>query len=305
MQTASQTRTNEGFRPTHLSGHTSHGEARAAGLGVEASTPEGWVTGRLEPAEGPPCLADFSKPELRRQLRQSVLDLRRAQIALRQTARADRDRRWLMATAGHDLRQPLQVMMLALESLTRRPERAAWISEVLRGEVCRLREGLDQLAAAAAAAPEDIAAPSLEAVQLADLFDTARARWTPIARAKGLNLRIVPSDLAVLSDPVLLTSITDNLVGNAIKYTERGSVLLGCRRAEAAVRLEVIDTGIGFDPKDLASLMQPFRQGDANSEGLGLGLSLVLRATRRLGHQLAARSSPGRGAHFVVTAPQA
>jgi signal transduction histidine kinase len=115
----------------------------------------------------------------------------------------------------------------------------------------------------------------------------------------------VQSDLAVLSDPVLLNSITDNLIGNAIKYTERGSVLLGCRRAEAAVRLEVIDTGIDFDPDDLASLMQPFCQGDANSEGLGLGLSLVLRATRRLGHQLAARSSPGRGAHFVVTAPQA
>jgi signal transduction histidine kinase len=108
----------------------------------------------------------------------------------------------------------------------------------------------------------------------------------------------------VASDPVLLGSIIGNLTRNAVKFTPSGGqVLLGCRRYESVVRIEVHDTGIGIPPERLRNIFEAFhRLEPARSDGLGLGLFVVNRAAELLQHQIDVRSTVGRGSCFTISA---
>ena len=110
---------------------------------------------------------------------------------------------------------------------------------------------------------------------------------------------MVPTRLRVHSNRALLSTLVGNLVGNAIKYTERGSVLLGCRRHGDTVAIEVIDTGIGMDTGE-NDLYDAFHQRDPGAEGLGLGLWIVRRTAETLGCTLRLRSRPGHGTRFEI-----
>ena len=101
----------------------------------------------------------------------------------------------------------------------------------------------------------------------------------------------------------MLTTILANLVGNAIKYTQGGGVLVACRRRGAALLVEVFDTGVGISPDSLDLAFEPFRQLNVTAEGLGLGLSIVRRTAELLGHRLLYGSTPGRGSRFAVEVP--
>ncbi|HYC05556.1 MAG TPA: ATP-binding protein [Azospirillaceae bacterium] len=223
---------------------------------------------------------------------------------------ANRAKSRFLAAASHDLRQPFQAMRLfhaLLEGdLTpdRRAEAVARLGEALAAGEDLLRALLDVSTLEAGQVKPELATVSIRAVLEAEL---AHAR--PLAAAKGLRLRLGPCGGAVLTDPVLLKRMLRNLLVNAIRYTERGGILVGCRRRGDRCRIEVWDTGIGIAAADQGRVFDEFYQvGNQQRDrrlGLGLGLSVVRRTAELLGHGLELRSVPGRGSVFALSAPLA
>ena len=130
----------------------------------------------------------------------------------------------------------------------------------------------------------------------------------PLAADKGLRLDVVPSKIWVRSDRRYLARSVQNLVNNAIQYTEKGRVLVGCRWRGDKVVLEVWDTGIGISKRDQQRIFHEFTRVDAASGagyGMGLGLSIVQRACAHLGHKVLVRSKPGVGSVFSIELPRA
>lgn len=257
-----------------------------------------------------------SEAEARRQLEAVNLDLdqrvRERTSALEQAVRraenADRVKGSFLATISHDLRQPLQGMAtfteLATKALTdANLRRLGEMAQASLRTSNRMLEDLVDLAqlesGVAHVDPQPVALRPL----LIRLVSDAR----PAAERQGLELRLVVPDLWVLSDAVRLQQIVQNLLSNAIKYTRQGKVLLGCRRSGDDLRIEVWDTGQGISPEHMGMLFEEFYQVDnpeRNSrQGIGLGLAIVDRTARLLGHPLAVRSEPGKGSVFSVTVP--
>jgi CheY-like chemotaxis protein len=141
------------------------------------------------------------------------------------------------------------------------------------------------------------------------LFDRIETTFASAAREKGLELRVMPSPSWVRSDPILLERILLNLVSNAVRYTVRGGVVVGCRRRAGAVRIDVWDSGIGIPRDQQRNVFGEFyrlpgaeRHG---ARGLGLGLAIVDRLCRLLDHPIELSSQPDRGSRFSVLAPLA
>jgi CheY-like chemotaxis protein/anti-sigma regulatory factor (Ser/Thr protein kinase) len=131
--------------------------------------------------------------------------------------------------------------------------------------------------------------------------------FEPIARRRGLRLKVARSAATVLTDPALVRRIVQNFVSNAVRYTRQGTVLVGCRRRAGALAIQVWDTGPGIPPEQLSAIFEEFRRlgsgGEDEPAGLGLGLAIVERIAARLGHPVAVRSWPGRGSVFEVVLP--
>jgi signal transduction histidine kinase len=238
--------------------------------------------------------------------------LRRSKESLRQavleahTANDSKSR--FLAAASHDLRQPLQALRLYLDTLdarlTDRMDR-----RILAGAIDALAAGEDLLRnyLDVSVLEAGILAPRLDDVALKPLLEELTRQYAAEADAKGLDLRMVPPHATVRSDPALLRRLLSNLIANAIRYTQDGGVLIGCRHQGDAVRIEVWDTGIGIPADKLDSVFEDFYQV-GNSErdrtrGLGLGLSVVDRTARLLDHKVTVRSRVGKGSVFSVTLP--
>lgn len=231
--------------------------------------------------------------------------LRRAIAALKA---ADDSKSLLLSSVGHDLRQPLQSLSLfasvvAAADLPPVPRKAI---DMLCLSLSRLGGMLDEIIAIARI---DVGAieENKQPVALTPLFDSLIAEMSQAADSKGLRLRRVATRAVTASDPTLLCTILRNLLGNAIRYTEQGGVVLGCRRRGRCLQIWVVDTGIGIPPSQQQRVFEAFYQiGNPErdrTKGLGLGLALVVRLGRLLGHQIALRSVPGRGSVFTVTVP--
>jgi two-component system, chemotaxis family, CheB/CheR fusion protein len=238
-------------------------------------------------------------------------------VAKRQADLANLAKSRFLAAASHDLRQPLQTIALLQGLLAKivEGERAqklvARIDDTLGAIAGMLNTLLDinQIEAGTVHA-EPVRFP------INELFDRAREEFTYHAEAKGLALRVVPCGLSIDSDPRLLEQMIRNLLSNALKYTRRGKVLLGCRRRGDILSIEVWDTGIGIPDEQLQAIFEEYHQLDnaarERSRGLGLGLSIVQRLGNLLGHRVRVRSQPGKGSVFAVevalpaskTAPQ-
>ncbi len=209
-----------------------------------------------------------------------------------------------MSVAGHDLKQPLQVITMVLERLGRQastPREQMWL-DVAKGEIGRLDAGLDELAVLSRADDREAAAPMTAYVPVDEVLDDLMNTWRHHAKAKGLRLTRVPSTLAVRTNRRLLSVILGNLISNAIKYTTHGGVLIGCRRHRDGIAIEVIDTGRGID-LGASNHFAPFWRQDNDMSGLGLGMSIVAQTADLLNHQVTAKSTPGRGSRFSVLIP--
>jgi len=215
-----------------------------------------------------------------------------------------------LASASHDLRQPVHALGMFVGALRglKLPARARTLIDHVDASVAAM-DGLFMSlldisrldAGVVEAAPVPVALQPMIARICRDLAGEAAA--------KGLDLRAVPTGLAVVSDPIHLERIARNLIGNAVRYTAKGGVLVGARReGRAGVRLEVWDTGPGIAHADQEAVFEEFYQlsnpDRDRTKGLGLGLPIVRRLALILGHGLALESRPGRGAVFRVSLPR-
>jgi signal transduction histidine kinase len=139
---------------------------------------------------------------------------------------------------------------------------------------------------------------------LGDLLRRLGGEFAPQAVEKGLDLTVVETGIVVYSDPLLLERILRNLISNAIRYTDRGRVLIGCRRHGAKVTVEIWDTGIGIPPDQFGEIFREFHRSHSKThraiEGFGIGLAVVDRLTTLLGHRIDVSSTPGKGTVFRI-----
>ena len=151
--------------------------------------------------------------------------------------------------------------------------------------------------------------PSISLFPVGRLLDRAEATLTPAALKKGLRLRRVHSGLLIRSDFVLLERIVVNLLSNAIQYTAKGGVVIGVRRRGGTLRIDVCDSGVGISDAHQREVFREFYQlpirGERQSKSLGLGLAIVDRLARLLGHPIELQSVPGKGSRFSVYVPVA
>jgi anti-sigma regulatory factor (Ser/Thr protein kinase) len=147
-------------------------------------------------------------------------------------------------------------------------------------------------------------APDVRSFCVAELLQHLAAEFQVLAAERGLALECVPSQAWVRSDPQLLRRVLQNFLSNAVRYTERGRILLGCRRRGGELALEVWDTGPGIAARDQAVIFEEFRRLDRGGQGLGLGLAIAERIARLLGHRLTLDSRLGRGTAFGIRVPR-
>lgn len=221
---------------------------------------------------------------------------------------ANRSKTRFLAAAGHDLLQPLNAARLsasALSDMPLSPEALAMSGQVERG--LQTIEDLIKTLLDISKLDAGIVRPAIRPVCLGDLLSGIALSFRPLAERKGLRLAVRCPRLRVESDPVLLQRIVQNLVSNAIRYTNRGGVLIAVRRRGADCRVEVIDTGRGIAANERPFVFEEFYRGgqeaDEGEPGLGLGLSIVQRMASSLGHPLALDSRPGHGTRLCLTMP--
>jgi CheY-like chemotaxis protein len=148
--------------------------------------------------------------------------------------------------------------------------------------------------------------PNITEFPMAHLLQRLETTFAGAAHEKGLSLRVMPSQAWVRSDFILLERVLLNLVSNAIRYTSRGGAVIGCRRRNGSLRIEVCDTGVGIPEDQRQNIFAEFYrlgEGSGNRVGLGLGLAIVDRLCRLLDHPIELASTSGRGSRFAVTVP--
>lgn len=210
-----------------------------------------------------------------------------------------------LAAASHDLLQPINAAKLLISTLKETAQERQFAPTVdrLYGAFTSTEQLLHSLLDISRLDSNDPDAVSPATVSLGALIQSVIADQTPLAEQKNVQLDVVPSSAFVHSDPVYLLRSIQNLVVNAIQYTEPGGrVLVGCRRSGAKSVLQVWDTGIGIRRKDQQRIFEEFARADnvPLGSGMGLGLSVVDRACRHLGHRLWVRSKPGVGSVFSI-----
>lgn len=228
-------------------------------------------------------------------------------VAKAEAENANRYKTRFVAAAVHDLLQPLNAARMFLSALRGRlrddDERdiANHTDNALAAQDAILNSLLDIARLEAGTLQTRVRDFRLE-----PLLDTLGREFGIVAQSRGLALERVPTQAVVRSDEALLRRILQNFLSNAIRYTPRGRILLGVRRDGAALRIEVHDQGPGIPERLHKEIFEEFRRlddGVANDRGAGLGLAIVERIGRLLGHPIGLRSHLGRGSVFCVTLP--
>ena len=216
-----------------------------------------------------------------------------------------------LAAASHDLRQPVQALAFFVGALKghKLPARSAAIVGHIDASLASMH-GLFSSILDMSRLDAGLVKAKLDPVPLEPLLARLVRELEAEAQAKGLTLAYAPTGLSIVSDPSLLERILRNLIGNAVRYTPSGGVLVGARRdGESRVRLEVWDTGPGIAESEREAIFEEFYQlANANrdrAEGLGLGLAIVRRLAGVLGHSVSVASRPGAGTVFRLVAPRA
>ncbi|HEY4447751.1 MAG TPA: ATP-binding protein [Steroidobacteraceae bacterium] len=230
-------------------------------------------------------------------------------LARESADRANQAKSRFLATASHDLRQPLQTLALlngilrrvisepsALDALSQQEQAVGAMTRLLGAllDISKLESGAIR--------------PEPKEFSIGSLFEGLRREFASIAASKNLELQVSPCEECIHSDPALLEQILKNLLSNAIKYTPPGGrVALRARRQNDSVQVEVADTGVGIAPEHIAYIYDEFYQvgvpANSSREGYGLGLSIVQRLVRLLDLRLEVTSEVGKGSIFSLSLP--
>ena len=241
--------------------------------------------------------------------RRIARNTRALEAARAEAEQANRSKTSFVAAAVHDLMQPLNAARMFVDAARARLTAAAdrdvlsGIDSALEAEdeilstlldISRLESGTFEVH------ERDFA--------LSALLETLGREFGIVARARGIELRVARCSAVVHSDEALLRRILQNYLSNAVRYSRRGRVLMGCRRAAGSLRIEVWDSGPGIAPEHHRRIFLEFQRLDAGAQsserGAGLGLAIVERIARRLGHRIGLRSWVGRGSVFSVEVPR-
>jgi len=228
----------------------------------------------------------------------------------RQLEEANQAKSRFIAAASHDLRQPLHALGLFVAQLHGKM-RAGERVQIIRRIEAALAAMNELFSALLDISKLDAGATTVNvtAFPMSQLLAHAETTFAGAAREKDLSFKAMPSDAWVRSDFILLEQIVFNLITNGLRYTERGGVLVGCRKRGDQLRIEVWDTGVGIPADQHDKIFGEFyRLGEPDRDrrgGLGLGLAIVDRLGRLLGHPVQVRSTVGKGSVFAVTVPLA
>jgi signal transduction histidine kinase/CheY-like chemotaxis protein len=250
--------------------------------------------------------------QLNLRLQGELKSRREIELALKQAKefadRANETKTRFLAAASHDLRQPLSSALLFLESIGESALEGQDLGYLHKARVAlaSLSNLLDTLLDVARLDSGGIE-PQYADFPVSAVLDHIVPEFGSVARSAGLELRYVPSSAWVRSDMHLLETVLRNLISNAIRYTLRGRVLIGCRRRREGLLISVHDTGIGIEAEHLEAIFTAYYQvpagGRARTKGIGLGLSIVERISTLLSLNREVRSLPGRGSAFAVAVP--
>jgi len=214
-----------------------------------------------------------------------------------------------LAAASHDILQPLNAARLYVTSLVERQDGGE--DARLVGNIDDSLEAIEEILGALldiSRLDSGAMTPSISSFRMSDLMRSLEVEFAPIAKARKLKLTFVPCSLPVSSDRVMLRRLLQNLISNAIKYTPKGRVLVGCRRKGKSLEIGIYDTGLGIPVKKRVEIFKEFHrldQGARIARGLGLGLSIVERLARVLNHGIVVGSNRSGGSRFSVTMPVA
>ena len=275
-------------------------------LGVRAHLPPEGELGAL--AAGINHMAETLQThhnELEARVRAATADLA-AKMDMAERANSAKSR--FFAAASHDLRQPLHALSLfvaALKARNQQPETQTLIDNIEASTAAM------ELLFNALLDISRLDAGTIEAhpthFPLQKLLNDLEHQFKALAEEKGLRLRFRPCDVTLYSDPLLIERILANLIANAIRYTDDGGVLVGCRPRGRLLRISVVDTGRGIPPDQQEAVFHEFVQlhnpARDRSKGLGLGLAIVSRLGRLLGHRVDLRSRPDHGSVFSIDIP--
>lgn len=221
--------------------------------------------------------------------------------------RANRAKSRFLATASHDLRQPLQAVRLLNGSLLKIAQDAE-VKDLIEQQsdaidgMARLLNALLDISRLESGSVE----PQHAQVYLNDLFGELRAEFEPVARARELQLHIDHSEVTLRTDPMLLHQLLENVLGNAIKYTDTGRIDLHCEMKPDELFIAVVDSGIGIPEDKIARIFDEYYQVDihgARRAGVGLGLAIVREVARVLGYSIKVTSQVGVGTQVVIRIP--
>ena len=205
-----------------------------------------------------------------------------------------------LASAAHDLRQPVHALGLYADWLGSEPELVHEIAPKIVESTKAVNALFDSLFDLVRLDSGKIKL-NIEPVDLTRLLHDLDLQYRPLAQAKGLQFRLHVVSGTAMSDPILLRRIIGNLISNAVKYTQRGGILVASRVSSRGLRIEIWDTGMGIAPVHQREIFREFYKvpGHAGTEdGFGLGLYIVSRLANILGHPLKLASRPGRGTRF-------
>lgn len=245
-------------------------------------------------------------------LKRELQSRRKVELALKQAKEqadlANQSKTRFLAAASHDLRQPLNSALLFLESMDEvvMEARDADLLRRSRLALAALNNLLGTLLDVARLDSGDIE-PNVVDFPVSALLERLGPEFQAVARAAGIELTFRASNSWVRTDAHLLETVLRNLISNAIRYTPRGRVLIGCRRRAQGLMICVYDTGIGIESAHLDAIFNAYYQVPSearrNNTGIGLGLSIVSRIASLLSLQRVVRSQPGKGSLFAVIVP--
>jgi two-component system CheB/CheR fusion protein len=280
---------------------------------TKLSVKAGWRHSRADaPASAQPTLTTLLSlhashvAELERELEAARAELEKAKA---EAAAANLAKSRFLAAASHDLRQPLQTLEL-LQSLLA----TAVVGDKAVGLVKRQHATLNSMSWMLDTlrdlnqTEDGIITAELEDCEIGKVLDHLYDELNCHAQAKGVGLSVVPCSAVIRTDKKLLGKMLRSLVMNALKSTDRGRVLLGCRGRGSSLRIEIWDTGIGISACELQAMFDDYHQAGnearMRAHGPGLGLSIVHRLSALLDHPVTARSKPGKGSVFHIDVPR-